>query len=394
VTRRTLLVLALLLACFDFASAAADELGANQVLIDATLVSVSRHVSMEFGLIGFEPNERIDASTEAAIATDLAIAKAQTQSVIDAIVADVALASSPVGVRTLGHLDLARAEQLEAEELLDDEGFPKSKTLRLLIVLGASFQNAAVVTLQGRPERFSEGKRAAAEAAEYTWAFNQMLPFLVNHGLSGLAALYEPFSGGKGNALAEGIGLVTGPDAQFRVRKGQVEISTRLKEASTAGVDLGIDLPEDFTVLVSYTLPQKGSDKPRDELEGFSAGVKLTSDRSANPAEAFFIEHQTSPQGFVQSFTASKTAVIDVFPHVAPSLGRQITSFLVKDGDTLVMGGLLKDGANETLIQSEDIPVVGDLPVLGFFFRNGTRKTPIQADNLLIYVTPFVIQED
>ena len=39
--------------------------------------------------------------------------------------------------------------------------------------------------------------------------------------------------------------------------------------------------------------PGKRGDKPRDELTNFSTGVKLTSDASSYPAEAFLIEHQT-----------------------------------------------------------------------------------------------------
>lgn len=395
-TRRPLLlVLALSLAGFERASAA--PLGANQVLIEATLVSVSQHESMltELYLSGLEPGERIDASTQAEFALDLAIAKTQTQSVIDSIVADAALATSPIGVRALDHLDLARAAQSDAEELLDDDddGPPKFKPLWAALALGRSFQIAALVSLQGRPDRFSAGKRAAAEAGEYALSWVTLTSFPMFGGPFNRSDLVEIFSGGKAKGLASGSGLVAGPDARFSVRKGQVEISARLKEPVTSAVDFGIDLPEDFTVLITYKLPAKGGVEPRDELEDFSAGVKLTSDRSANPAEAFFVEHQTSAQGFSQSFTASKTGVIDVFPHAAPSLTREITSFLVKDGDELVLGALLKDGANETLIRSDDIPVGGDLPVLGFFFRNGTRKTPIQADNLLISITPHVINE-
>lgn len=43
-------------------------------------------------------------------------------------------------------------------------------------------------------------------------------------------------------------------------------------------------------------------------------------------------------------------------------------------------------------MQSE-VPVLGELPVLGAYFRNGTKKTPVQLDDLLIYLTPHVIEE-
>lgn len=391
-TRRPLLVLALSLAASR--PAAAIELDANQVLIEATIVSINEHDAMALGIAAFEPNDRIDAPTELQLDASLAIAAAQTQSVITAIQGNAPLAASPVGARALDDLELARAEQLYAQDLLDEDGFPKAKVILSPVVLGRSFQQSAVIALQGRPERTAPGKRAAQDAIVIETAYVEQSDFFESLGLPvDFGALFEPFSGGKGKALLEGSGVVPGMETRVAVRKGVLEFSALSKEPATSGLDFGFELSEDFTVLITLELPAKGSGKPRDELAGFSAGVKVTSDASPNPAQAFLIEHQTSPEGFAQTFTSSKTAVIDVFPHAMPSLTREITSFIVKDGDELVLGALLKDGSNQTLIQSDDVSAVGDLPVLGLYFRNGTKKTPVQADNLLIYVTPQLIEE-
>ncbi len=62
------------------------------------------------------------------------------------------------------------------------------------------------------------------------------------------------------------------------------------------------------------------------------------------------------------------------------------TTVVVKDRQTVVIGGLMSD----ELSRSEGkIPVLGDIPVLGWFFRasnNTSRKT-----NLLIFLTPYVV---
>lgn len=389
--RRRFLVLALSLAASG--RAAAIELDANQVLIEATIVSITEHDAMALGIAAFEPGERIDAPTELQLETSLFVATAQTQSVITAIQGNASLAASPVGARALDDLELARAEQLRLQDLLDEDDFPKARVIIDPVVLGRSFQQSAVIALQGRPERTSPGKRAARDAIVIETAYIEQVDFFESLGLpDDLSALFEPFSGGKGKALIEGTGFEPAAEARVAVRKGALEISALSKEPTTSGVDFGVGLSENFTVVITMKLPAKGGGKPRDELEGFSAGVKVTTDSSSNPAEAFFIEHQTSAEGWGQTFTSSKTAVIDVFPHATSSLTREITSFIVKEGDSLVLGALLKDGPNQTLIQSDDIPVVGNLPVLGFYFRNGTRKTPVQADNLLIFVTPHVIE--
>jgi len=389
--RYLLLVCALSLAASG--RSAALDLGENQVLVEATIVSITEHEAMQLGLAPFEPSEQIDAFTETQLESSAGLAAAQTQSVITAIQADTSLAASPVGLAALDHLQLARMEQTHLQVLLDAVGFPKAKDALAPVIAGLNFQVAAVNALQGRPDRFSEGNRLVREAGEFWSAYTGVLPWLQIHGLpTDRSALFEPFSPGKSKTLAEAIGLIPGPDVRLGFRKGKFELSALSKEPVTSGADFGFRLSDDFTVLITFSLPEQGGDKPRDELAGFSAGLKVTTDASGNPAEAFFIEHQTTPEGWGQSFTSTKTSILDVFPHGTPSLTRQITSFLVKDEDEIVIGSVLKDGSSETLIQSS-VPVLGEVPVLGLFFRNGTKKTRLEADNLIIFVTPHLVSE-
>ena len=63
------------------------------------------------------------------------------------------------------------------------------------------------------------------------------------------------------------------------------------------------------------------------------------------------------------------------------------TTVVVDDQQTIVIGGLMRDAVVKTRTK---VPVLGDLPVLGFLFRqseNTTRKT-----NLLLILTPYIIQ--
>lgn len=63
------------------------------------------------------------------------------------------------------------------------------------------------------------------------------------------------------------------------------------------------------------------------------------------------------------------------------------TTVVVDDQQTVVIGGLMRD----TKITSEQkVPILGDLPVLGALFRNRTTST--QKTNLLLILTPYVIQ--
>ncbi|MFH1082126.1 MAG: type II secretion system secretin GspD [Pseudomonadota bacterium] len=64
------------------------------------------------------------------------------------------------------------------------------------------------------------------------------------------------------------------------------------------------------------------------------------------------------------------------------------TSVVLKDKQTVVIGGLLQERDEE---QMNKVPLLGDIPVLGWFFKYksvGKKKT-----NLLVFLTPHIIRE-
>ncbi len=65
------------------------------------------------------------------------------------------------------------------------------------------------------------------------------------------------------------------------------------------------------------------------------------------------------------------------------------TSVMVESGETVVMGGLIKE--TNTNIKTK-VPVLGDLPLIGGLFRKKTDN--IERRNLLIFVTATVLNEN
>lgn len=63
------------------------------------------------------------------------------------------------------------------------------------------------------------------------------------------------------------------------------------------------------------------------------------------------------------------------------------TTVVVGDQQTIVIGGLMRDAVRK---QKTKIPVLGDLPVIGFLFRN--TKTKKAKTNLLLILTPHIIR--
>jgi general secretion pathway protein D len=66
---------------------------------------------------------------------------------------------------------------------------------------------------------------------------------------------------------------------------------------------------------------------------------------------------------------------------------RQVTtSAIVWDGQTVVLGGLISEDVSKV---KDKVPVIGDLPLLGRFFRSESSST--FKKNLMIFVTPTII---
>jgi type IV pilus assembly protein PilQ len=58
----------------------------------------------------------------------------------------------------------------------------------------------------------------------------------------------------------------------------------------------------------------------------------------------------------------------------------------VRDGETIVLGGLFEDVDSETVTK---FPLLGDLPILGAFFRN--RQTSRNKDEVVFFITPHIL---
>jgi type IV pilus assembly protein PilQ len=65
------------------------------------------------------------------------------------------------------------------------------------------------------------------------------------------------------------------------------------------------------------------------------------------------------------------------------------SNVLIKSGDTLAIGGLLQD---EVTKARNKVPLLGDIPVLGYFFQE--RLNARVKRNLLVFVTPTIIDQN
>ena len=134
--------------------------------------------------------------------------------------------------------------------------------------------------------------------------------------------------------------------------------------------------------ITEATITGSGSD--RDVIQNITrmdVGVKLT------------MTPHIIPDGIVQlELEPSIEAVTDkgISSDYAPTISKRKvkTTVMVEDGKTIVIAGLMR---NDTAEVKKKIPLLGDIPLLGWLFRwNSTEE---KKTNILIFVTPTVISD-
>jgi general secretion pathway protein D len=118
-----------------------------------------------------------------------------------------------------------------------------------------------------------------------------------------------------------------------------------------------------------------GFNTPRQDV---GTKIKITPHLNESNQVRLEIEEEISERGA----TSGALGAVSITKRTAK------TTVVVDDQQTVVIGGLMRDAVVRT---KRKVPVLGDLPVLGFLFRHSetsTRKT-----NLLLILTPHVIHD-
>ncbi|MBC7398223.1 MAG: type II secretion system secretin GspD [Bdellovibrionales bacterium] len=64
------------------------------------------------------------------------------------------------------------------------------------------------------------------------------------------------------------------------------------------------------------------------------------------------------------------------------------TDVMVADADTIVLGGLVRDKTSEVI---NKVPILGDIPILGWLFKS--RSAEIAKTNLMLFITPKIMRQ-
>ncbi|MBI5429831.1 MAG: type IV pilus secretin PilQ [Nitrosomonadales bacterium] len=122
--------------------------------------------------------------------------------------------------------------------------------------------------------------------------------------------------------------------------------------------------------------------------EKSSSGATSTVFKPANLSLA--VKPQITPDdNIIMDIKVNKDSIGDVFAGV-PSIktNKVTTQVLVENGGTVVIGGVY---SQEEISSIRKVPLLGDIPVLGYLFRNTEKRD--NKNELLIFITPKIMQD-
>lgn len=146
---------------------------------------------------------------------------------------------------------------------------------------------------------------------------------------------------------------------------------------SEASLSVGQNVP---FVTGSFTNASgAGANNPFQTIQRENVGIELKVTPHINEGDSVILEIEQE----VSSLTGLEAS--DIITNE-----RKISAtVLAHDGQTIVLGGLIKDDVQETI---RKVPVLGDIPVLGRLFRS--NGTSINKTNLYVFLRPTIIRTD
>ncbi len=145
----------------------------------------------------------------------------------------------------------------------------------------------------------------------------------------------------------------------------------------TANINIGKDVPR----ITNSTINSLGNAVNSVTYE--SVGVILNVTPHINPDG--LVTMIVAPEISDVASQAESVVITEGVSSPTFNVNRATTTVAVRNGTTVVLGGMIRDSVDDTVSK---IPILGDIPLLGFLFSH-TSKHTIKRE-LMIFLTPYV----
>ena len=171
---------------------------------------------------------------------------------------------------------------------------------------------------------------------------------------------------------------------QALAQEGRVKLLSNPMLWAQNNTEASFDVVEEIPILTSTV--QAGAGTARDIIQNIDrvdVGIKLTLKPHITPSG--YVQMDLNPT--VEAIISQGSGDVEFTPTIARRTVKNTVT--VADGDTVVISGLLREREIESV---RKVPILGDIPLAGFFFRHTTRQT--ERTNLVMLITPHVVRSD
>jgi general secretion pathway protein D len=142
-----------------------------------------------------------------------------------------------------------------------------------------------------------------------------------------------------------------------------------------------IEVAQEVPFITGQYTGTTGTTSAFQTIQRQAVGTVLTVTPQINQGDAVLLKIQAESS----SLATTSVAAADIITNK-----RTITTnVLIKDGGTLVLGGLISDTSKNS---EQRVPLLGRIPLVGELFR--TRSTSKQKSNLMVFIQPRILRDD
>ncbi|MEM7540224.1 MAG: type II secretion system secretin GspD [Pseudomonadota bacterium] len=198
-------------------------------------------------------------------------------------------------------------------------------------------------------------------------------------------AIDDPFDDTLGSPIGTGLTLGLFRAGNIRALLRALESDSYTNVLSTPSL-VTLDNAE-AEILVGQNVPfvtgqftnnATTPDNPFQTIERQDVGVILRVSPQVNEGDTVTMEIEQEVSSIAPSTTGS-----DLITNERSI----VTTVLVDDGETIVLGGLIQDDLRES---EQKVPFIGNLPVIGSFFKNSVDD--VTKSNLMVFLRPTILR--
>ncbi len=219
----------------------------------------------------------------------------------------------------------------------------------------------------------------------------------IKWGMAATETAYDP-TGGSTYTLPvfqQGIGIIPGGNIAQIVTALSSEDSTNILATPIISVlnNQKASIKDGTSISVSNRSYDDSNSSGSNDGTPFTTqeyknvGLSLEVTPRISPNKIVRLEINQENDSLSKAATATSSPLISNNPTIDTSGIK--TSVIIKSGDILVMGGLIKKASRGT---TEKVPILGDIPILGKLFQY--KNTSGEKKDLMVFLRPIIISSE